>query len=968
MATRPMQRVLNPRNRSTSLDIEKENFEKSQMASISKAINYNESPVKEKHVRRIIIGTFKTKSAQLFWSIVRTLPLQENPIVCWKFCHVLHKLLREGYRKTIPDSYPFRSMILDLGKMWGLLKEGYGKLIQNYCTLLVNKIDFHARNQRFPGNLMVSDEELENIGEHDVNVFFQLSCEIFDYLDEILCLQTNVFGSLDMSRSNSMTNQGQCRLAPLIPCIQDSSQLYDYSVKVLFKLHAALPPGTLDGHRNRFLNQFKILKLFYLNSKNLQYFKNLIQVPLLPDEPPNFLIQSDLDSHVTPVVILPQHSESPENESIDMNLVDLSFTNSNDSNSEKFDDSASMWSFRSDHRNGSLSPSIIEEKDRIIQRLMARIQELELEMQQLRIEDGRKIDDLKRSIAELECATAQRMEKEIELLKLELERQKSSSDAQSEIAKVTDKFTKMKDIYNKLRAEHIELLRNKAETDRQLSMTKTNLDELNSIKTTLETQLKEHVKKEAEFSSMSLNNNELKLQIETNQNQLKQYNASVETLKHEKCLLEEKVNYINSKNSELHLKIDEMQKLFLEKLKNREWELMNLVITEMQTIAKRIANEDIESGSISVNCSPEYFFVQLETLSKNLTLLEESTTSIASNHSVEKIMISVIRYYYQLSYSVNCAKVTYQTIPNIELGQVLMNRCKELVHLSFKVSEGIKTKSDLSKPIDELRQCLHQLIAMNVLIIPALAADKTKDLEKLLMDEISDMDRAIQDAANKIEQMILLAKSKDTGIKLEVNGKILDACTYLMAAIKELIHDSKELQKEIVSQGKGVTSMKEFYQRNHRWTEGLISAAKIVAADAKLLVESADKVICGSGKFEELIAASQEIAGASAQLVVASRVKADPSSGKLSKLSSSSKRVSEATGNVVATTKTCAQLIDDAEDLDFSKLTLHQAKRLEMDSQVRVLELEKLLENERMKLASLRKQHYHLAGASAGWE
>ncbi len=60
----------------------------------------------------------------------------------------------------------------------------------------------------------------------------------------------------------------------------------------------------------------------------------------------------------------------------------------------------------------------------------------------------------------MECATAQRMEKEIELLKLELERQKSSSDAQSEIAKVTDKFIKMKDIYNKLRAEHIELLRN----------------------------------------------------------------------------------------------------------------------------------------------------------------------------------------------------------------------------------------------------------------------------------------------------------------------------------------------------------------------------------------------------------------------------------------------------------------------------------------------------------------------------
>lgn len=48
-----------------------------------------------------------------------------------------------------------------------------------------------------------------------------------------------VFGSLNMSRSNSMMSSGQCRLAPLIPCIQDSSQLYDYCVKILFKLHAS---------------------------------------------------------------------------------------------------------------------------------------------------------------------------------------------------------------------------------------------------------------------------------------------------------------------------------------------------------------------------------------------------------------------------------------------------------------------------------------------------------------------------------------------------------------------------------------------------------------------------------------------------------------------------------------------------------------------------------------------------------
>lgn len=92
-----------------------------------------------------------------------------------------------------------------------------------------------------------------------------------------------VFGSLDMSRSNSMTSAGQCRLAPLIPCIQDASKLYDYCVKILFRLHSSLPPDILTGHRERFLKQFKNLKVFYQNTNALQYFKDLITVPPLPE-------------------------------------------------------------------------------------------------------------------------------------------------------------------------------------------------------------------------------------------------------------------------------------------------------------------------------------------------------------------------------------------------------------------------------------------------------------------------------------------------------------------------------------------------------------------------------------------------------------------------------------------------------------------------------------------------------------
>ena len=55
-------------------------------------------------------------------------------------------------------------------------------------------------------------------------------------------------------------------------------------------------------------------------------------------------------------------------------------------------------------------------------------------------------------------------------------------------------------------------------------------------------------------------------------------------------------------------------------------------------------------------------------------------------------------------------------------------------------------------------------------------------------------------------------------------------------------------------------------------------------------------------------------------------------------------------------------------DLDFSSLSLHKIKKIEMDAQVKVLELESALTKEREKLASIRRQHYALAGTTEDGE
>ena len=54
--------------------------------------------------------------------------------------------------------------------------------------------------------------------------------------------------------------------------------------------------------------------------------------------------------------------------------------------------------------------------------------------------------------------------------------------------------------------------------------------------------------------------------------------------------------------------------------------------------------------------------------------------------------------------------------------------------------------------------------------------------------------------------MLEKSRLRDTGIKLEVNEKILDAVTQLMAQIQQLVRKSKDLQSEIVTSGKVTAS------------------------------------------------------------------------------------------------------------------------------------------------------------------
>ena len=111
-------------SKKSAVELERERFEHMQAASLTKAINSTETPVKEKHSRNAVLASFEDRGAGLFWSLVSRLPLQADQVVCWKFCNVLHRLLREGHHQVISDSIKWIDRLSELGKLWAHLRDG----------------------------------------------------------------------------------------------------------------------------------------------------------------------------------------------------------------------------------------------------------------------------------------------------------------------------------------------------------------------------------------------------------------------------------------------------------------------------------------------------------------------------------------------------------------------------------------------------------------------------------------------------------------------------------------------------------------------------------------------------------------------------------------------------------------------------------------------------------------------------
>jgi hypothetical protein len=210
------------------------------------------------------------------------------------------------------------------------------------------------------------------------------------------------------------------------------------------------------------------------------------------------------------------------------------------------------------------------------------------------------------------------------------------------------------------------------------------------------------------------------------------------------------------------------------------------------------------------------------------------------------------------------------------------------------------------------------------------------DLGDIVDRELENAANAIEAAAARLAKLTNKPRGGFSTYELQINDSILAAAIAVTNAIAQLIKAATASQQEIVKEGRGSSSRTAFYKKNNRWTEGLISAAKAVASSTNTLIETADGVINGRRKPEQLIVASNDVAASTAQLVAASRVKANFGSRTQDTLEEASKAVGKACRALVRQVQDIIRQknSDGDDEVDYGKLSGHEFKIREMDQQV----------------------------------
>ncbi|CAH1788698.1 unnamed protein product [Owenia fusiformis] len=252
--------------------------------------------------------------------------------------------------------------------------------------------------------------------------------------------------------------------------------------------------------------------------------------------------------------------------------------------------------------------------------------------------------------------------------------------------------------------------------------------------------------------------------------------------------------------------------------------------------------------------------------------------------------------------------------------------------------------------ITELIQCAEQIKGIDYV--------DPHDPTVIAENELLGAARSIEAAAKKLAELKPRKAAKPANENLNFEEQILEAAKSIAAATAALVKSASAAQRELVAQGKIAThyGMAD-YEEDGQWSEGLISAAKLVAAATHNLCDAANAMVQGHASEEKLISSAKQVAASTAQLLVACKVKAEGDSMAMKRLQAAGNAVKRATEALVHAAQMSKDRADDEEQLLLNEGMVRGMKQVIM-AQEEILIKEKELEKARRKLEVIYKAKY----------
>ncbi|RKP00720.1 hypothetical protein CXG81DRAFT_739, partial [Caulochytrium protostelioides] len=438
---------------------------------VKKALTPDETAPKQKHVRACIIYTCDVKGSGSFWHVLKTFPLLSDEIVTFKALIVFHKVIRQGHPLVLKDAISEASWLDNLVRHTNQYGHGgYGILIRAYVQFLHAKLQYHSYHPEFSGTFDYQ-EYVSLKGVEDPNEGFETINDLLGLLDKLDSLQKMIFDSF----RNTSTNE--CRIAALVPLVEESYGIYQFLVSMLMAMHQIIGSVEVLGPlRDKFRAGHYAMFNFYHACSNLRFLTSLITVPRLSQDPPDFLAQG-------PPTVPPRKTAPPREAEERRRLQDEELARQRQQQAEMERQRQQQLALEREHQNQlemqrrmemqrqAEQQSLLEEQ----QRMLAQQQQYanaaaEKQLLQQRLANIQNQLDNYRNQTGRDAATIQAYEGRIRALEQELETfasaNKSRDDIkedmirklQDEVQQWKTKYEALAKLYTQLRKEHLDLL------------------------------------------------------------------------------------------------------------------------------------------------------------------------------------------------------------------------------------------------------------------------------------------------------------------------------------------------------------------------------------------------------------------------------------------------------------------------------------------------------------------------------